>query len=230
MSITEKGIELQAATDLGALHGLETILQLLRIDENGITLPELSIFDEPRFPWRGLMIDSSRHFMPVEMVKRNLDGMAAVKLNVLHWHLVDDQGFRVESLALPKLHELGSDGDYYSQAQIRDIIDYAGDRGIRVVPEFDLPGHGSAWLTAYPELGERPGPLRDRAQLGHFRPHRQSHHRGDLHVSRHTLRRDGRGSLTTSSSTSAATRTTASTGSPTRRSSPSWKPTATTNR
>ena len=82
--------------------------------------------------WRGLMIASSRHFMPIAMVKRNLDGMAAVKLNVLHWHLVDDQGFRVETTSMPRLHELGSDGLYYTRTQIREIIDYAADRGIRV--------------------------------------------------------------------------------------------------
>ena len=132
LTITEEGIRLQAATDIGALRGLETYLQLLTLDESGVTVPEVAIFDEPRFPWRGLMIDSSRHFMQVEVIKRNLDGMAAVKLNVLHWHLVDDQGFRVECLGFPKLHELGSDGDYYTRTKIREVIDYAADRGIRV--------------------------------------------------------------------------------------------------
>ena len=170
LTITSDGIALQAATDIGALRGLETFLQLLTLDENGVTVPEIAIYDEPRFPWRGLMIDSSRHFMPVGMVKRNLDGMAAVKLNVLHWHLVDDQGFRVESLAWPKLHELASDGNYYTRAQIRDVIDYAAERGIRVVPEFDLQGHGSAWLTAYPELGSAPGPYEIERSWGIFDP------------------------------------------------------------
>lgn len=170
LTITSDGIALQAATDIGALRGLETFLQLLTLDENGVTVPEIAIYDQPRFPWRGLMIDSSRHFMPVEMVKRNLDGMAAVKLNVLHWHLVDDQGFRVETLAWPKLHELASDGNYYTRAQIRDIIDYAAKRGIRVVPEFDLPGHGSAWLTAYPELASAPGPYEIERSWGIFDP------------------------------------------------------------
>ncbi len=170
LTVTEDGIRLQAATDIGALRGLETFLQLLTLDERGVTVPETSIFDEPRFPWRGLMIDSSRHFMPVEVIKRNLDGMAAVKLNVLHWHLVDDQGFRVECLALPKLHELGSDGLYYTRAQIREVIDYAADRGIRVVPEFDLPGHGTAWLTAYPELASAPGPYEIERGWGIFDP------------------------------------------------------------
>jgi hexosaminidase len=170
LTITSDGIALQAVTDIGALRGLETFLQLLTLDERGVTVPEIAIYDEPRFPWRGLMIDSSRHFMPVGMVKRNLDGMAAVKLNVLHWHLVDDQGFRVECLAWPKLHEQASDGNYYSRAQIRDVIDYAADRGIRVVPEFDLPGHGTAWLTAYPELGSAPGPYEIERGWGIYDP------------------------------------------------------------
>jgi hexosaminidase len=170
LTITSDGIALQAATDIGALRGLETFLQLLILDERGVKVPEITIYDKPRFPWRGLMIDSSRHFMPVGMVKRNLDGMAAVKLNVLHWHLVDDQGFRVESLACPKLHELASDGNYYTRAQILDVIDYAAERGIRVVPEFDLPGHGSAWLTAYPELASAPGPYEIERSWGIFDP------------------------------------------------------------
>ncbi len=170
LTVSADGIALQAATDIGAMRGLETFLQLVVIDGSGVRVPEAVVYDEPRFPWRGLMIDSSRHFMPVGMVKRNLDGMAAVKLNVLHWHLVDDQGFRVESLAWPKLHELASDGDYYTRTQIRDVIDYAAERGIRVVPEFDLPGHGTAWLTAYPELASAPGPYEIERGWGIYDP------------------------------------------------------------
>ena len=170
LTVTPESIELLAVTDIGALRGLQTLLQLLTLDQRGATFPALTIIDEPRFPWRGLMIDASRHFMPVEMVKRNLDGMAAVKLNVLHWHLVDDQGFRVECLVHPKLHELGSDGLYYTRAQVREVIDYAADRGIRVVPEFDLPGHGTAWLTAYPELASAPGPYVIERSWGIFDP------------------------------------------------------------
>jgi len=170
LTIVPDGIALQAETDTGALRGLETFLQLVTLDEHGVTVPEIAIYDEPRFPWRGLMIDSSRHFMPVGMVKRNLDGMAAVKLNVLHWHLVDDQGFRVETLAWPKLYEHASDGNYYTRAQIRDVIDYAAERGIRVVPEFDLPGHGTAWLTAYPELASAPGPYETERGWGIYDP------------------------------------------------------------
>ncbi len=170
LTVSTDSVRLEAATDIGALRGLETFLQLLTLDEAGVRLPVVEVVDEPRFPWRGLMIDSSRHFMPLAMILRNLDGMAAVKLNVMHWHLVDDQGFRVESHSQPKLHELGSDGDYYTQQQIREVQDYAADRGIRVVPEFDLPGHGSAWLTAHPELGSAPGPYEIERSWGIFDP------------------------------------------------------------
>ena len=119
----------------------------------------MHVEDHPRFAWRGLMMDVSRHFMPVETVERNLDAMAAVKLNVLHWHLSDDQGFRVESRLHPRLQLLGSDGLYYSQAQIRAIVAYARDRGIRIVPEFDIPGHSASWLPGYPSLASGKGPF-----------------------------------------------------------------------
>jgi hexosaminidase len=118
----------------------------------------VSIDDKPRFQWRGLLIDVCRHFIPIEAIKRNLDGMAAVKLNVLHLHLTEDQGFRIESRNFPRLQQYGSDGLYFTQAQIRDIVAYAAERGIRVVPEFDMPGHVTSWLAAYPELGSAPGP------------------------------------------------------------------------
>src|SRR5262249_16772396 len=119
--------------------------------------PAVTIEDRPRFPWRGLRIDVSRHFMPVDAIKRNLDGMEAVKLNVLHWHLSDDQGFRVEGKRFPKLQQMSSDGQYYTQEQIKDVIAYARDRGIRVVPEFDVPGHTTSWFVAYPELASASG-------------------------------------------------------------------------
>ena len=99
------------------------------------------IEDAPRFPWRGLLLDVTSHFMPVAVIKRNLDGMEAVKLNVFHWHITDDQGFRLESQVFPKLHTLGSSGGYYTRQEIRDVIAYARDRGIRVFPEIDMPGH-----------------------------------------------------------------------------------------
>jgi hypothetical protein len=148
----------QAATVAGALHGLETFAQLVGPGAEGFRVPAIHIEDRPRFPWRGLMLDVSRHWMPVEVVERNLDAMAAVKLNVFHWHLSDDQGFRVESRRFPRLQQLGSDGDFYTQAEIRHVVAYARDRGIRVVPEFDMPGHTNSWLVGYPELASAPGP------------------------------------------------------------------------
>jgi hexosaminidase len=170
LRVTKDSISLNAETDIGALRGMETLLQLLDVDNEGYFFSAIIIKDAPRFPWRGLMIDGCRHFMPVDVLKRNLDGMAAVKLNVLHWHLTEDQGFRVESKFFPKLHELGSDGFYYTQEQIKDIIAYASDRGIRVVPEFDLPGHATSWLVAYPELASTPGPYKIERGWGIFDP------------------------------------------------------------
>ena len=120
LEVTPSAANLKASTTLGAMRGLQTFLQLVEVTPQGFALPTVVIHDKPRFPWRGLMIDSSRHFTPIDVIKRNLDGMAAVKLNVFHWHLSDNQGFRVESLRFPKLHEMGSDGLYYTQAQIRD--------------------------------------------------------------------------------------------------------------
>jgi hexosaminidase len=151
LEILANKISLKARTDLGALRGLSTLKQLISVQNGAYGFPQVRIKDRPRFPWRGLMLDVSRHFMPIDVVKRNLDAMAFVKLNVLHWHLSDDQGFRVEVKSLPNLHERASDGMYYTQDQIRDIVTYADQRGIRVVPEFDVPGHATAILTAYPE-------------------------------------------------------------------------------
>jgi hexosaminidase len=158
LTVTNSGAKLTAPNQLGVLHGLETFLQLVQIAPTGFAIPAVTIKDEPRFPWRGLLIDVSRHFIPIDVLKRNLDGMAAVKMNVLHWHLSDDQGFRVESKRFPKLHEMGSEGLYYTQDEIRDFVAYAHDRGIRVIPEFDIPGHSHSWFVGYPELASRPGP------------------------------------------------------------------------
>jgi len=158
LEVTPAGVHLDAPNPLGVIHGLQTFLQLIQKGSEGFFVPAVVIEDAPRFPWRGILIDVSRHFMPVETIQRNLDGMEAVKLNVLHWHLSDDQGFRVESKKLPKLQELSSNGQYYTQEQIKDVIAYARERGIRVVPEFDVPGHTTSWFAAYPELASAPGP------------------------------------------------------------------------
>ncbi len=157
LTVTDSGAQLNAPTTLGILRGLQTFLQLVQITPSGFAALAVTIKDQPRFPWRGLLIDVSRHFIPLDVLKRNVDGMAAVKMNVLHWHLSDDQGFRVESKVFPKLHEMGSEGLYYTQAEIRDFIAYAYDRGIRVIPEFDTPGHSDSWFVGYPELASNPG-------------------------------------------------------------------------
>jgi len=157
LTIDAKKIELKAVTDLGAIHGIETLLQLLQNDDNSYYFPGCTIQDSPRFPWRGLLIDVGRHFMPVDLIKHNIDGMVAVKMNVLHLHLTEDQGFRIESKAFPKLHQLGSEGQFFTQEQIKDIIAYADARGIRVIPEFDMPGHTSSWFVGYPELASGNG-------------------------------------------------------------------------
>lgn len=170
LTVSATGVRLTAATTVGGLRGLETLLQLVARDSAGTYLPVVKIQDTPRFRWRGILIDVARHFEPVEAVRRTLDGMAVVKLNVLHWHLSEDQGFRVESLKYPKLHQLGSDGRYYTQQQIRDIVEYARDRGIRVVPEFDMPGHTSAWFVGYPEFASEPGPYQIERRFGVFDP------------------------------------------------------------
>jgi hexosaminidase len=158
LTVADSGAKLTAPTTLGALRGLQTFLQLVQITPSGFAVPAVTIKDQPRFPWRGTLIDVSRHFIPIDALKRNLDGMAAVKLNVLHWHLSDDQGFRVESKVFPKLTGMGSDGMFYTQDEIRDLIAYAHDRGIRVMPEFDMPGHTHSFYPGYPELASAPGP------------------------------------------------------------------------
>jgi len=160
LDVTSDGVTLSADGPAGVVHGLATLLQLVQKTPGGATLAGASIDDAPRFAWRGLMIDVSRHFMSVETIKRQLDAMELTKFNVLHWHLSDGTGFRVESLRFPRLQEVGGHHQYYTQAQIHDIVSYAGDRGIRIVPEFDIPGHTLSILEAYPELAAvQPVPL-----------------------------------------------------------------------
>jgi hexosaminidase len=170
LEVNEPRVMIRAPTVVGALRGLETFLQLLEGDREGFYIPAVIIDDKPRFPWRGLLIDIGRHYEPPEVMKRNLDAMAAVKLNVLHWHLTEDQGFRIESKKFPRLARMGSDGNYYTQDEARDIIAYAAARGIRVVPEFDMPGHSTSWLVGHPELGSAPGPYKIERGAGIFDP------------------------------------------------------------
>ena len=166
LEVSTDKITLSSITDIGAMRGLETLLQLLIIDKNGAYFPMVSITDRPRFAWRGLMLDPARHFLTVDVVKRNLDAMALAKLNVLHLHLNDDQGWRIESKSYPKLHQLASDGQYYTQEQIKDIVKYASDRGIRVYPEIHLPSHATSILVAYPELASNQMPYELERKIG----------------------------------------------------------------
>jgi hexosaminidase len=158
LTVADAGAKLTAPTTLGILRGLQTFLQLVELTPAGFAAPAVTIKDQPRFAWRGMLIDVSRHFIPIDVLKRNIDGMAGVKMNVLHWHLSDDQGFRAESKKFPKLTGMGSDHMFYTQAEIREFIAYAYDRGIRVMPEFDIPGHSRSWFLGYPELSAGSGP------------------------------------------------------------------------
>jgi hexosaminidase len=170
LTVRPTQVLLEAPTVVGALRGLETLRQLISADSTGFFLPAVRIEDRPRFRWRGLLLDAGRHFQPPEVIRRTLDGMAMVKLNVLHWHLSDDQGFRVESRRYPRLHHFGSDGRYYTQDDIRQIVAYARDRGIRIVPEFDMPGHATSWFTGYPGYASAPGPYQIERKFGVFDP------------------------------------------------------------
>ncbi len=152
ISIANNKVIIDAENNIGAYRALETLLQLIKTSKDGPFFNNCRIVDEPRFKWRGLLIDVCRHWIPKHIIKRNIDAMAAVKMNVLHLHLTDDQSFRIESKKFPKLHELGNNGNYFTQEDIKEIIQYARERGIRVVPEFDIPGHITSWLIGYPKL------------------------------------------------------------------------------
>ncbi|TFF34199.1 beta-N-acetylhexosaminidase [Mucilaginibacter psychrotolerans] len=157
ITVSAKQIKLEAPNTTGALHGLETFLQLVQYDDTGYYLPIAKINDSPRFVWRGLMIDVARHFIPLDVIERNIDAMAAVKMNVLHLHLSDDEGFRIESKVFPELQKKGSFGEYFTQSEIKDLIAYAKKRGVMIVPEFDMPGHTTGFLAGYPSLSATPG-------------------------------------------------------------------------
>ncbi len=159
LTIDARQARLVAPNPLGALHGLVTFGQLVERGAAGSAVRAVVIEDAPRFRWRGIHVDACRHWQPVEVIERTLEAMALVKLNVLHWHLTEDQGFRIESRRFPRLHERGAEGHYYTQDEVRAVIAFARARGIRVVPEFDMPGHSTSWLVGHPELGSAPGPF-----------------------------------------------------------------------
>lgn len=169
LNISANKIELTAAQLMGMQRGLETLLQLMGTGQR-IQLPSVFINDYPRFKWRGLLLDTSRHFFSVATIKRQIDAMASAKYNIFHWHLTDDQGWRLESKIYPKLHKLASDGEYYTRRQIREVVAYARERGIQVLPEIDMPGHASAIAVAYPELMSAPGPYAMEYRWGVHKP------------------------------------------------------------
>ena len=170
LTVTDKQIIIDAETDLGAIRGMETILQMLSVDDMGYYFPGVEVNDFPRFPWRGLLLDVCLHWMPMDVIKRTLDGMAAVKMNVFHFHFSEDQAFRVESKVFPKLTELGAEGNFFTQEEVKQIIRYADQRGIRVVPEIDVPGHATAMIKAYPQLASIPRMYELQRYYGVFDP------------------------------------------------------------
>jgi hexosaminidase len=165
--VTADSVRLTSTAPAGLFHGTQTIRQLLPVEiesemrvARGIwPIPSLTIVDQPRFAWRGAMLDVARHFFTVREVEQYIDVLALYKLNVLHLHLSDDQGWRIAINSRPKLTAIGSltqvgggPGGFYTQQEYQDLIRYAGDRYITIVPEIDMPGHMNAGLTAYPEL------------------------------------------------------------------------------
>ncbi len=183
--ITSKGVRIEAATPAGWGHGVQTLLDLY--DPAAGDWPVGEIVDGPRFAWRGMLLDCCRHFVSKAGICRILDGMAACKLNRFHWHLTDDQAWRIEIKRYPLLTEVGSRrGDesagrdqFYSQDDIREVVSYAANLGIDVVPEIEMPGHATAALVCYPELGCHRDPLELKAEWGLF-PH--NYNAGDDHV------------------------------------------------
>ncbi|NJN51144.1 MAG: family 20 glycosylhydrolase [Gammaproteobacteria bacterium] len=149
LDVTSEGVCIRAPCEWGVLRAFATLRLLLKVDKDNVRVRFVSIEDAPRFPWRGLMLDPARRFLPVTTIERTLDGMALAKLNVLHLHLSDDQGFRFHGRTFPELAQ--ASGEYYTTAQLERIVAYAADRGIRVVPEIDMPGHCTSWLASHPE-------------------------------------------------------------------------------
>jgi len=181
LDVAPDGVRVQAATDAGLFHGAASLLQLLTPEDGGkgaVILVAVHIEDHPRFPWRGLMLDSARHYQSIAFIEALLDQMARYKLNTFHWHLTDDQGWRIEIKRYPRLTSVGAwrveageahqhdidpktgkprlYGGFYTQEQVRAVVAYAQARSITVVPEIEMPGHASAAILAYPELGVRP--------------------------------------------------------------------------
>ena len=184
LTVNKKGITIAGESAAGVFYGIQTLRKSLFADSivYSQNLPAVRITDAPRFPWRGMHLDCSRHFWSVDFVKKFIDLLALHNMNVFHWHLTDDQGWRIEIKKWPRLTTVGSQrsgtiigtnsdlddgipyGGYYTQAELREIVAYAAARHITIVPEIDMPGHMLAALAAYPELGCTGGPY----QVGHY--------------------------------------------------------------
>ena len=182
LTINKKGISILGGSPAGVFYGIQTLRKALSTDNLTKCLTPCEVKDAPRFSWRGMHLDCSRHFFPVSFVKKFIDLLALHNMNIFHWHLTDDQGWRLEIKSWPRLIEVGSKrsgtiigtnsdlddhvpyGGYYTQAEAREIVAYAAQRHITVVPEIDMPGHMLAALASYPELGCTGGPY----QVGHY--------------------------------------------------------------
>lgn len=182
LCVNKENVVIEGSTPAGVFYGLQTLRKSLPIGKTqSLSLPAVRIADSPRFGYRGMMLDCSRHYFTVDFIKKYLDLMALHNMNVFHWHLTDDQGWRIEIKKYPRLTEVGSRrtgtivgfnsmvddgveyGGYYTQEQARDIVEYARSRHITIIPEIDMPGHMKAALAAYPELGCTGGPY----EVGH---------------------------------------------------------------
>jgi hexosaminidase len=172
LRVTETGITIEGNSVAGCFYGIQTLRQMLRLAKEDcaggpLSLPGVVIEDAPRYAWRGMMVDSARNYQPLEFLKSLVDRLAHYKFNVMHWHLVDDQGWRLEIKSHPRLTaeasywSMGdrSRGGYYTQAEIRELVAYAAQRFVRIVPEIEMPGHCTAVLTVYPELSCTGGPF-----------------------------------------------------------------------
>lgn len=185
LTVSEKNIIIAAGSGRGAFWGIQSLLQLMPPEIYGdrmaqrieLTVPCVTIKDEPRFKWRGMHLDVGRHLFPVEFIKKYIDLLALHKLNTFHWHLTEDQGWRIEIKKYPKLTEIGSIresradpskeyGGFYTQEEIKEVVAYAAERFITVVPEIELPGHSVAALASYPNLGCTGGPYHVRKRWG----------------------------------------------------------------
>ena len=182
LTINKKGVSILGGSPAGVFYGIQTLRKALSTDNLTKCLTPCEVKDAPRFSWRGMHLDCSRHFFPVSFVKKFIDLLALHNMNIFHWHLTDDQGWRLEIKSWPRLIEVGSKrsgtiigtnsdlddhvpyGGYYTQAEAREIVAYAAQRHITVVPEIDMPGHMLAALASYPELGCTGGPY----QVGHY--------------------------------------------------------------